>query len=174
MLEAGITYDQLAEAVLAQQSGPSSEIRALKDEIKALKEGVDQKFTERTTQEEKQVLAEMQREASQLVAQGDDFELVRETRSVPDVMRLIEQTYRKTGEVLDVQEALSLVEQELVNESLKVARLKKVQSQLAPAEPAQPQAQQRTMRTLTNRDTANVPMTPKQRALAAFRGTLKK
>jgi hypothetical protein len=117
----------------------------------------------------------MRKEAQTLVAEGEDYELVRETRSIPQVMTLIERTYRETGEVLEVSEALKLVEDELYKDSLKLAALKKVQSGLAPAQPApQPMQPQRQMRTLTNRDTASVPMSRKARALAAFQGTLKK
>ncbi len=174
LLEAGVTYDQLTEAILANQNGDSGKFREMEAKLKALEEGVDKRFTDRETQAEQQVLAEMRREATQLIAEGDDFEMVRETRSIPDVMRLIEQTYRKTGEVLDTREALRLVEEELVSESLKIAQIKKVQSRLAPPPAPAPQSQPRQMRTLTNRDTASVPLSAKARALAAFNGTLKR
>lgn len=172
MLEAGITFDQLTEAVVAHQG--DSKVHALEAKIKALEEGVDKKLTERDTQQEQHALAEMRREALQLIAQGDTYELVRETKSVPQVMTLIEKTYRETGEVLDVREALKLVEDELLKDSLRLAGYQKVQSQLAPRVPAPPPQQQRQMRTLTNRDTASVPMSAKARALAAFHGTLKR
>lgn len=172
LAEAGVTYDDLTNAILASQG--NSEVAKMKAEIKALKEGVDKQFTERDVQAEQQVLAQMKREAEEL-ARDDTYELVRETRSIPDVMKLIERTYRETGEVLDVGEAMSLVEEELTKEAYKLATLKKVQSKLAP--PSAPIPQQRTlgMRTLTNRDTASpTGMSAKQRALAAFAGTLKK
>jgi hypothetical protein len=170
LLENGVTYEQLTEAIMANQG--NSEVYALKKEIESLKQGIDQKFTERDTTAEKQVLAEMQREAQQL-AQSDDYELVRETRSVPTVMNLIERTYRETGEVLDVQEALKLVEDELFRDAQRLAKSKKLQSQISPVTQLQPQ-QRPGMRTLTNRDTASVPMSAKQRALAAFYGNLKR
>lgn len=170
LLEAGVTYEQLTEAVLSSQDG--SHTRALEAKIAALETSLDKKFTDRDTQQEQQALAEMRREALQLVAQGDTYELVRETKSVPHVIDLIERTYRKSGEVLDVREALQLIEDELLKDSLKLAGYSKVQSQLAPR-PASPQPQ-RQMRTLTNRDTATVPLSAKARALAAFHGTLKR
>lgn len=170
--EAGVTYEQLTEAILANQGG-SPEIHALKAEIKALKEGVDKNFMDRDTQAEQQVLAEMKREALKLAGEGDAFEMVRETRSIPQVMKLIERTYREQGEILEVSEALQLVEDELIKESLRIANIGKVQSRMAPA-PVPQQPQQRTMRTLTNRDTARSVMSSKARAIAAFNGTLKK
>ncbi len=170
LLEEGVTYDQLTEAILANQSSGGPEMAALKAEIKALKEGVDKQLTDRDAQAEQTVLSEMKKEATALAATGEDFEMVRETGSIPAVMTLIERTYRESGEVLDVREAMQLIEDELVTESLKIAGIAKVQGRMQPA--AQPQQQQRTqqMRTLTNRDTAVQPMSRKQRALAAFRG----
>lgn len=170
LLDNGVTYDQLTQAVLQSREG--SELRQLKDQIKALEEGFDKKLTDRDSQAKQQALAEMRREA-EVLAKSDDFELVRETRSVPKAMELIEKTYDTTGEVMDVREALGLIEAELVKESLKLANLKKVQSQLAPQPAPQPQQRQQ-MRTLTNRDTASVPMSARARALAAFNGTLKR
>lgn len=176
LLKAGVTYEQLTEAILEQKNGHSPEIAALKAEIAALKGDVTKTLSDRDAQAEQQVLAEMRRDATKLVAEGEEFELVRETKSIPQVMTLIERTYRESGEVLDVREALRLVEEDLISESLKLAATKKVQSKLAP-EPASPPPQQQRqpqMRTLTNRDTATAPMSAKQRALLAFTGQLKK
>jgi hypothetical protein len=143
----------------------------LKEEIEALKKGVDQRFVDQNTQAEQQVLAEMKREANQLL-RDDNFEFIRETRSVPTVMDLIEKTYRKTGEVLDVSEAMRLVEDELFKDAQKLASLKKMQ--LQQVQQPQPQQRQYGMRTLTNRHTSSVPLSAKERALAAFNGTLKR
>lgn len=173
LLEAGVTYDQLTQAILADDRGANPELRALKAEVQALRDGVDKKLSDRDAQSEQAVLAEMRKEAEQLTVEGEAFELVRETKSIPMVMELIEKTYRATGEVLDVQEALQLVEDDLIEQSLKTASLSKVQSRVAPRLPPQPQ-QRQGMRTLTNRDTATAPMTAKQRALAAFYNQLPK
>ncbi len=172
--ESGVTYDMLTEAILNGQG--NSELNALKSEIKALKEGVDKRFTEQNTQAEQQVLSEMKREAERLIEGNDDFELVKATESIPDVMKLIERTYRETGEVLDVNDALKLVEDELFNRNQKLLGLKKMQGlfnkQAAPI-PAQPERAP-GIRTLTNQLTASIPMSRRERALAAAYGTLKK
>jgi hypothetical protein len=173
LLEAGVTYEQLTEAVLASQG--NAEVEGLQAQLKALEEGFDKKLTDRDQQARQNVIAEMKREATALAAQGDDFELVRETRSIPSVITLIEKTYDETGEVLDVREAMRLVEDELVKDSLRLAGLKKVQSRFQPQPaPVPPPQQQRQTRTLTNRDNAQPPMSAKQRALAAFNGTLRR
>ena len=171
--EAGVSYDQLTEAIL-NGSGPNPEMLALKAEIKALKEGVDKNFIDRDTQAEQQVLAEMRREADQLVATGDTYEMVRATRSQPQVIELIHRTYKQTGEVLDVSEALELVENDLLNENLKIANIPKLKSRLSPAQEIQQQQKPQGMRTLTSRDGANPQMSRRARAIAAMNGTLKR
>ncbi len=169
MLEHGVTYQQLTDAVLANRDG--SQIQDLQNKLKAMEEGFDKKLTDRDQQSKKAALAEMQREATQLIAAGDDYELVRETRRLPDVMTLIERTYDETGEVLQVRDALKLVEDELFKDSLRLAKLKKIQAQFVPPTPEpQPQQTHRQMRTLTNRDTAQAPMNWRQRAIAAANG----
>lgn len=173
LLANGVTYEQLTEAVLANQANP--EIAALQAKIKELEEGVQKTFTDRDAQQEQQVLAEMKREATALVAQGDTYELVRTHKAVPSVIELIHRTYKESGEVMAVPEALRLVEEQLLEDSLKYAGLKKVQERLAPPPaPVPPPQSQRQTRTLTNRDTAQVPMSRTQRALAAFNGTLRR
>ncbi len=175
LLDAGVTYDQLTEQILARRDGITPEIQALKAELKATKEDFSKQLTDRDQQARTQVLAEISRDAKRLVAEGDDYEMVREHKAVPKVTQYIESWYDKTGEVLDVREALQDIEEELLEDSLRLARIKKVQSKLAPPEPVAPAApQQRQVRTLTNRDTASVPLSAKARALAAFNGTLKK
>lgn len=176
--EAGVTYDQLTEAILSNGSG-NSEIQSLKAEINALKEGVNKTFTDRDVQAEKQVLAEMRRDVDKVAAQGDEYELIRETQSQAEVIDLIHRTYKKTGEILDTREAMGLVEEELLLEGEKIARIKKIQGRLTPAEEVvealQTQRQQpRQMRTLTNRDGAKAPLTARERAIAAFHGTTKR
>ncbi len=170
LLEQGVTYEQLTDAIIAGQGNP--EVNALKTKIASLEEGIDKKFTEHVTQQRAEVINEMTRNANQLVTQGDEFELIRETKSVPDVIRLIEKNYDETGEVLSVHEACKLIEDELFNRQKNLANLKKMQGIYQPA--PQPAQQRSGMRTLTNNHTASAPMSAKARALAAFRGELKR
>jgi hypothetical protein len=174
LMEAGVTYEQLTEAIMAQQNGVSPEqYRALQAKVDALESGFDKRLQDRDAQQEQQTLAGMRREATQLVAEGDEYELIRENRAVPQVMRLIERLYKETGDVLDVSEACGLIEAELLKDTLRVAGLNKVKTHLgqtaAPQAPAT-QRQPQQMRTLSNRDTTQAPMNAKQRAMAAFYG----
>jgi hypothetical protein len=176
--EHGVTYDQLTEAILSNQSERNPTVLKLEEEIKAIKaglEGRDKSQIEQQAAQKQQVLNQMANDADRIIAQGDEYEMVRETGSRPDVIKLIEKTFDTTGEVLDVEEALKLVEDELIEESLKIARIKKVQGRLNPVtqevtQPKQVNSNVRVMRTLTNRDGASVPSSAKERAIAAFHG----
>lgn len=171
--ELGVTYDQLTNDILASQGGVNPEIQSLKAEIKALKEGVDKTLSDKDVAQEQAVIREISRNVTQL-AQGDDWEFIRETQSQPDVVELIRRTYKESGELLDELEAMKLVEEHLVNEYHKLAKLKKVQSKLtAPPAPLQQQPQT-GMRTLTNKDSAKPVIDRRQRAMLAFTGQLKR
>lgn len=170
--KAGVTYEQLTEAILSGQSNPASQhIRALEAKIQALEQGLDSKFTERDQQAEQQVVSEIRREAAQLVATGDEFKYTRAMRKAPDAARLVHEHWKQTGEVWDTHYALGLIEAECKKE------YEALTSQLTPAQKAEIQQQAERpqgMRTLTNKDTARPNMSRRERMLAAFNGTLKK
>lgn len=172
-------YNSLTERIMDPSQGIRTEvqstIQALREEIKALKEGVDKNFQTREEQQEQAALTEMSYEAESLAKEGDAYELIRSEgdAGIERVLRLIHSTYKKTGRVLGVKEAMDHVESEYLSKAEKLAQLKKVQGKLQPsAPPLQPQ--QRQMRTLTARDSVSAPMTAKQRAIAAFQGNLKR
>jgi hypothetical protein len=173
LLEAGVTYEQLTDAIMngPSASGSNAEIMRLKAEIESLKAGIDSKFTERDTLAEQQVLAEMRREADALVNGTDDFKYVRAMKTQSAAVELVKRTFKETGEMLDIEEALSLVNEECrkdfdaLSQALTPAQQMQQQQQL--------QNQSTGMRTLTNRDNARPVMSKRDRALAAFYGTLK-
>jgi hypothetical protein len=169
--EAGVTYDDLTKAIMANPVNP--ELEELKAQVKALKEGVDKTFSERDQQTEAQVLSEIRLEADGLVAEGDTYEMIRATGSSPDVVKLIHRIYKETGRVIDTRTACDMVEEDLVNETLKIANVKKIQSRITPAASLKPQTQPNQMRTLTNRDTAIAPLDRRARALKAWNESLK-
>lgn len=166
--EAGVTYDDLTEAILANQSGLNPEIQKLKQELKATKEEISKTLSERDSQQEQQVFSEMKRNITQLVASNDDFELVRRAGMEEEVLDLIRRTWKESGEALTESDALKLVEEELTKEyqSLSEAKKFKAAQQAAPARPA--------MRTLTSQGAATPQMSRRDRAIAAARGVLKR
>ena len=176
--EAGFSYADLTEAVLAEQS-TNPNITRLERQVQDLKTALDNQsksLVEKDQYNEKQVLTQMRKNTDAIVAQGDDaYELVRATNSQPLVVDLIKRTFDETGEIMDEYEALGLVEEELFQESFKLAQLKKIQSKLTPGQPQQPApagAAQKQIRTLTARDGTSVPLSAKERAMLAFKGQL--
>jgi hypothetical protein len=170
--QAGVTYEQLTEAILnGDLNNPANaRIRELEAKLTSLEQGIESKLTERDAQAERQVLAEMSREISRKIYEsGDAFDLVREQNRHNDVLELIHRTFKETGEVLDVEEALQEVENYLQDETLRYANLPKIRNKLTPAQEAQLQTQRpQGMRTLTNRDDARPKVSRRDRALAAF------
>lgn len=171
--EHGVTYDQLTNEILASQGGMAPEILSLKAELKALKEGVDKTLSDKEAAQETAVLKEIRRNIDKLIFSSDDYEFVRATHSQADVQRLIHETYKKTGEVLDEVEALKLVETELENEYRALSKLKKLQGKIPASEELKPQPQS-GMKTLTNKDQARPVMDRRQRAILAAKGLLKR
>ena len=181
----GISYDDLTQAILNNPQGANGEIKALEAQIKALKEEFSTQLAERDTQAEQQVLKELRREADLLTSHGDEFEAIRQARAQSKVVELIHKTWKQTGEILDVTEAAKLIEEQLIEDALPFAQMKKVQTKLTPQEAAlvqaaeatkpQTQASTKVMRTLTNRDATTPGLIDRRsRAIAAFNGTLKR
>lgn len=171
--ELGVTYDQLTDEIL-NGPGHNPEIQALKEEINALKKGVETQFQTREEQQEEAALTEMLYEAEGLAKDGDAFEMIRSEQAYDEVLRLIHSTYKKTGRVLDVTDAMNQVEDRLLTRAEKLASINKVRAKIAPPEAPPLQPQQRGMRTLTARDTAAPVSDRRARAMAAFSGTLKR
>ena len=173
LLEAGVTYDDLTQAILNNPG--NSELYDLRREFNSYKQEVQEQFTQREAAAEAQALREIANEAKSLVYGTQDFELIKSMGHVKSVPKLIEAHYRKTGDLMSVHEACQKIEDELFKDAQRVAGLEKVRSQLNPATGRPPQMQRQAgMRTLTNRDTSTVPMTARQRAIAVFNGTLKR
>lgn len=188
VFEAGVTYDQLTEAILNDQNKPVDAVKLREEIKKELKEELFGELSTRDQQAEQQVLDNMEREVFALTSQGDQYEAIKHTKSYKDVVKLVHRVWQKgwadkgyePGYIMDISEAADLVESQLVDELTPIASLKKIQSRLTPA---QEQAAQtppvqkpgtKVMRTLTNRDNASPVMDRRSRAIAAMNGTLKR
>ncbi len=187
LLEKGFTYEQLTEAAL---NGPrqedmhtQNELRLLREEIAKLKgdtESTKKSFEEQQTAQRQQAERQIRSDVVRLVQQDPTFETIKETRSVGDVVELITKTFDEDGILLTVEEAAQQVEEYLIDEALKLSRLKKIQQRLQPSNaatsPQKPtvQSQQQQMKTLTNSVGSNRPLSAKERALLAFEGKLQK
>lgn len=174
LLENGATFEQLIHEMERRQSGPAltrieSELRA---ELKEIKESLVKKVETETSEEQQATersLDQMQKDAEKLIAEDDDFQVIRETGTVGRVRALIKRTYDETGEILSVQEACTEVEADLIAQGEKFAKIGKIQSKIGtPAQQTLPNNTQNQMRTLTNRDTSVPTGDRRQRAIAAF------
>lgn len=174
IFDAGLTYDQLAEAILGSQSGNTPEIKALKEELKALKEGVDNKFQSQAEKQEESALMQIADDMESLSKEGDAYEMFRERKGLEKALNKVYSHYKKTGQVLDSKEVMNQIESQLLDEAIKLASYNKVKSKLAPAPVQPPQSEGKQMRTLTSRDGASIPLDRKARAIAAMNGTLRK
>jgi hypothetical protein len=175
IFDAGLTYDQLTEAILANQSGVTPEVKALRDELEALKKGVDERFVTQEQIQEESALNQIADDMESLAKSSDQYEMFLGRNGLQRALNKVYSHYKKTGQVLDNKAVMDQVENELLDEAIKLAKFKKVMSKLAP-EPvqAQPQSQGKQMKTLTSRDGASIPLDRRSRAIAAMRGTLRK
>lgn len=171
LLESGVTYDQLTEAILANQG--NSDLNALKAEMNALKEGIDKKFVENESRDEQRLYSQVDRDAKDLIAtKVKDFELVSKMGRKDVAVEVWKREFKETGNFPDIEDILRDVETQCLKECEEFTKLDKIQA-LFPQRAPEPQ-QRQGMRTLTNKDTASIPTSPKARALAAFYGNLKK
>lgn len=187
MQELGISYDQLTEMALNQpqvDSATKAYLDKLERETQAIREELKSNKQSQEEQQKKaydQAVNQIRKEAQQLVKDNPDFETIKETGSVDDVVDLIEQTYKKSGELLSVEDAAKEVEEYLIEEALKISRIKKIQQRMAPA--TKPATQQQPepkaapqnppqMKTLTNAVGTAKRLTARERALLAAQGKL--
>ncbi len=191
-LEAGLTPDQIANMLLSQQNGTPSvdpTIKEMRAELQAIREELAQTksgFSEKEKTQYDQAVQQIKGEAETLLSKNStDFEtLALRPDAAELVTKYIEETYKDEGRVIPVMDAATFIENELLEQAVKMAGLSKVKSKLGlgapPAEvPAsqQPQTtQQQPMKTLTNAMTpSSKPLSAKdrrERAILAFQGKL--
>lgn len=185
LADAGLTYDQITELMLNQQDPQKVERqqyeKKLEAKIKDLEDKqleIQRKAESQQTDAYKQAINQIKSDTKKLVFASPEFETIKETNSVDDVVELIERTFKQDGTLLTVEDAAKQVEDYLVEEAFKLTKLKKIQQRLAPAlKPAEvkqePTKQPQTMKTLTNAVSSSGKLSTRDRAIAAFKGELK-
>lgn len=201
--EAGVSYEQITQMMLnapspeAQQQ--ASVISKLEAKIAALEEGqkkVTTTFEESQKSAYTQAVNQLKADAKRAVFTNPEFETIKETNSVNDVVDLIVKTFesglddkRPKGTLLSVEEAAQMVEEHLAEEAFKLVNLSKVKKRLASqavatattttsgkqaASPPGEKQPTTTMKTLTNRDGSARTLSSRERAILAFKGELNK
>lgn len=187
----GLSYEQLTQKAL---EAPSAEDMEQRRQISALQAKLDalesaqtktaQSFEENQNAARKQAELQIKQDVIRLLNTDPTFEVTRANRAHNEVVKLITTVYDKgmgydypRGTILDASEATLMVENELTERALRVAKLQKIQSRLnsnkSAQKPQQTQAAdtQNTLRTLTNSvGTSSRKLSARDRALAAFRG----
>jgi hypothetical protein len=102
---------------------------------------------------------------------------------VGEIVRLITEVYEKDGYVMDLDDAASMVEDELVDRILSTAKINKIKSKLEPVfrpqassrppqSPVQQQQQSQQPKTLTNSMNSSRRLSARERAILAMQGKL--
>lgn len=192
LLDAGVSYEDLTERLLAQSNPLDPRVEAtfskLEAKIQALTQQNEELKNNTKSAEETQYQAavkQIKADVKQLVYTDPNYEGVKITNSVDDVVELIERTYKEDGILLTAEEAAQEIEDYITEEAVKLSSLSKVTKKLQkaskPAEtPPPPQSAQtqvskqpQPMRTLTNANASTRPLSARERALLAFKGQLK-
>lgn len=185
LTEAGISYDKLTEILLNSPNNNDPTIRAIRSEIKALRdaqENNNKRQQESQDQQYQQAVKQISTEVKLLVDSDANFETIKETGMQEAVVELIKQTFDDKGYLMDIEEAAKEIEEHLMTEALKMSKLKKLQPKLKTEQPvSQPKPSQQIQtspRTLTNTVNAQSPVRSSEkeriaRAMAAFKGELK-
>ena len=149
LAELGVDYNTLTSQALGEPQDPRdaaiAELKAELAEVKGKMEQTQKSFQDDKTQSYEQAKAQIKYNVAQLVSKDPNFETIKATDSISDVVDLIEQTFQEgldedhpKGTLLTVEEASQIVEDYLVVEAEKLARLSKIQKRLAPKEPTPP------------------------------------
>lgn len=185
----GIDMDVVANKFLTAPSEEAKELAAIKAEMQALRDA-DKARQEQLEQASKQAYEnakkQIRSEAQRLIeTRPQDFETISAMGAHEDVLSLIERTYQEENRLMSVEEAAKEVEDYLLDKAVKYAGLNKVKTKTTPASPAgdattapvEPKTQP-TQQTLTRAlSQSSRPLTAaerRQRAIAAFTGSLNK
>lgn len=186
LAEAGISYDEIATALLEQPKRDpyvDAATRKMEAKIRELEEKLENTgkgFKEQQEAQYKQAVVQIERDAKQLVDSDPAYETIKSTGQYKEVARLIEKTFNQEGYLMSVEEAAQAIEDELLERFLSTAQsVKKIQERLQPKASATPKAemkqestpaQQPQLKTLTNAVGTTKRLSARERAIARFKG----
>ncbi len=195
--DAGINQDQLLQ-YLNNPTNNDPNFRALQAKITELESKVQEPMKliqEEKTQAYKNAVEQLRQETQALVQADDKYELIKNLDFSEEVVKTIEEEFKKTNRVMRPAEAAEKLENELLEVIIECAKLPKIKAKLTPAEaiaaevaaPQKPQGiqiekkqapqAQQPIKTLTNQATSSPskPLSSKERierAKLAFYGKL--
>ena len=182
--EAGMTHEEITQQLMNTNSTEITvrQLQAKIAELEAKQGETLSKFEAGQKTAFEQAKAQVTREVKLLIDSDEAYETTKAAGAHDAVVELIVQTYQEDGVLLSAEEAAKQIEDHLLDEATIMAKLKKVQSRLAPplVEGKPPIAVMKTnpqkTQTLTNAAVANsVTLSVKEkreRAIRAFKGQL--
>lgn len=173
--DVGLTYDQLVEQAVNQ---PDPTTRAINQKLESI-EKKQSKFEEDSQNAAKAqrdaAIKQLKYDASELVESDPEFETIKGANAVDDVVDEIVRYFDETGHVMTVEQAARKIENELLEDAVRIASLKKVQARLKPeltpemVSQSKPQDMKQAT-TLTNTMSSSKPMSARERAIAVMEG----
>lgn len=199
LAEAGVSYDELTQQIINQQpvdprtQNTLNELKSQIQELRAANEEYKKSQVDNQTQAYDSAIKQITTDATNLVKSDPQaYEAISKTGTVKEVVKLIEETYKKDGVLLSVEEAAQQVEDYLVEQNVEMAnKIEKIKRKIQASAPnvseksAQKLAekaaevktdatkQTQTMKTLTNATSSTRQLGAKERAILAFKGELK-
>lgn len=189
LTETGISYDQLTQAALNAPNPLEWEIKKLQNQLADQQksfEDYQQKNSKYQEDNQKQAYdqakSQIKSDVKRLVTVDSSYETIKATNSVQDVVDLIEKTFERDGVLLTIEEAAQEVENYLLEETVKIYSIPKIQKRVqsmqttktstaSPKQPEKPPGQQpNQQKTLTNSLTSSRPLSARERAIRAATG----
>lgn len=137
--DAGLPYDQLVQRLL-NEDPMNHNMAKLYEKIAAIEAGqksVTQRMEDQQKQNYDQAIKQVKVEVKQALTQRpEDFEVLSSygEDAQDAVVQLIEKTFETEGYVMDIETAAQEVEDYLLEKTIALAKLKKVQSKLTPTQ----------------------------------------
>lgn len=191
LADAGVSYEDLTQEIISQQpTDPriTRTIAKLEAKIQEL-ESKNDTFTKsqetQKTEAYQAAVKQLTTDATRLVNSDPvAYEAISKTGTVKEVVKLIEETYKEEGYVMNVEDAAKQVEDYLVEENYNMAtridKIKRRMQAVAPnassstaKTPAEEVKKTQPMKTLTNATSSQRQLSAKERAILAFKGELK-
>lgn len=150
--KAGLQYDDWARSLLNHK--PKTEIDTLRETVNALKQQQEQLRAQELQAQQARAAEAVRNEIITGIKSASQFELINELGMHDAVLDAMQAHYDRTGEIRDVVEVASEVEEWLEGLTAKAVSTSKVKSKLAPPPAAQAP---RDGRTMTNTQAGAVP-----------------
>ncbi len=186
LIEAGLTPDQVTQAMLNQPKPEDMKFMSLEEQIKELKSNQERAIEEAKKAQDQQyeeAKNQILKDVTRLVANDESFETIKATKMEGAVVDYIDQVFKEEGTLLSIEDASKDLEEALFEQVMGLTELKKLKAKLNPPAPVEtPEAKApakpsySTQPTLSNRiqqapsTNPNSEKARKERAMAAFLG----